>query len=51
MCRFITPRERSQIAMVTGSKPINGDNLRNVRLKDSRHSRNKMREYLKKKRR
>jgi hypothetical protein len=41
MFKTVRSKETSQIAMVTGSKPINGDNLKNVRCEASRHFKNK----------
>jgi hypothetical protein len=47
MVKIIRPKGTSQIAVVTGSSEINGDNLNNIRCESSRHFRNKKRGYLK----
>jgi hypothetical protein len=47
MIKIIRQNETSQIAVVTGSKRINGDNLNNIRHETSRHFRKKQRQYLK----
>jgi hypothetical protein len=44
---IIRSKKTSQIAIVTGSKEINRDNLKNIRHETSRHFRNKNWEYLK----
>jgi hypothetical protein len=47
MLRIIRPKKTSQIAVVTGSKRKNGDNLNNISRETSRHFRTKERKYLK----
>jgi hypothetical protein len=47
MLRIIAPEEASQIAVVTGSKEMNGDNLYSKRYEASRYFRYEERKYLK----
>jgi hypothetical protein len=47
MLKIIRSKKTSQNAVVTSSKEINGDNLKNIRHETSRHFRNKSWEYLK----
>jgi hypothetical protein len=46
MLRSIRSKETSKIAVGTGSKRKNGDNLNNTRREASRHFKNKKRQYL-----